>query len=355
MRVAKAQTEHWRGKADTVGLMVTDSLKLVDAETLRVAIEDVGLSDARADTETLAEATSDGLRPEGDWDSEIDSLADADCESDPLVLSDTVRDSCDAVPEAVVLTLSVHVTVWVTKLEGDTDGDGVAVGDPAVLCDEDAVANVLAVAVIVRVSRWLRECECVAAIVLEAELEAHALLDDRSLPEVDATAVVDAVVLPLVLKDTEFVAVDDRESVSVDMGERLVVAERDGDSDNGTVEVPHIDVDGEIVRDGETVLETTLVADVDKHRLIVPEGDIVSERIGVSDTSADEVGIRDKVASPVATVGVKVAEKPVADGEYDAALCMDCVTCDETVLMGDTEGVEVVDDDKVARADLVSV
>lgn len=66
MSVAKAQTEHWRGNADTVGLMDTDSLRLEDAETLRVAMEEVGLCDTRADTETLAEATSDGLRPDGD-------------------------------------------------------------------------------------------------------------------------------------------------------------------------------------------------------------------------------------------------------------------------------------------------
>lgn len=73
--------------------------------------------------------------------------------SDPEVLSDAVRDACEAVLETDALFLSVHVTVFVEWVEGETDGDEDTDEEPESLAAEDSDAIELTVTSFVRVTR----------------------------------------------------------------------------------------------------------------------------------------------------------------------------------------------------------
>lgn len=124
-------------------------------------------------------------------------------------------------------------------------------------------------------------------------------------------------------------------------------AESEGELDIGTVEVPHLDTVREIVGDVDIVLGAEFVFEVDSVGLLVPDDDAEEDALTDSDAGTDCVDKADMLTSPVATVGVHVAEYSEADAETVVCHATDCEICVDMVLKGDADDVLVADADFV--------
>lgn len=354
--VAYAHTEHWSGKADTVGRIVVVALALADAVWQREGKEEIeARSVARADVDARADDVDERLGHDAVTDTDTELDGELVVEREMLALELDVRVAYDAVPEAVRDRASVHVTVFVGWLEADTVVDEDTDAHDVRLGDDEDDGSVLCEDVDVRVGRYVRECEYVAVgdtlrLPLGDTLAvAHALVDTEVVGECEPEPVL------LAQNDTEAETVPDPDREFVGLCELVTDEESDGESDRGFVDVPQRDTVGEMDMDSVFVPEMDVVPVDERQRLGVLDVDMDIEGLEESEGGVDRVGIDDFVTSPVTTVGVYVAEKPDADAVQLESFAIDCVTCVEIVRYGDTEVVEDADVDSVSWGEAVSV